>query len=221
MIKAIVFDLDGVLIDSEPLWEQSTWEYLKKKCGPDAHKKFNEKELDREVRGRTQIFISRYLKKHLVIPDPLTTIINDRLKILLVLFNKHLKLAPGAISLLKHLQQQGYPMLIATSGPRKVVNYVVRRFHLKKYFQAVISGDEMKYSKPHPWVYKRAARILHIKSNEMLVIEDSISGVLAGIRSGAKVIALKKPYTPTRYTRHAIKIVRGLSQITIKFIQSI
>ncbi|MFA5051750.1 MAG: HAD family phosphatase [Patescibacteria group bacterium] len=221
MIKAIVFDLDGVLIDSEPLWEQSTWEYLRAKCGPNAHKKFNEKDLDREVRGRTQIFISRYLKKHLNIPDSIDKIITDRLKILLRLFNKHLKLAPGALSLITRLRRHGYPIMIASSGPRNIIQHVIRRFHLKTYFQAVLTGDDMKYSKPHPWVYKRAAIILKIKPAEMLVIEDSISGIQAGVRAGAKVIAVKKSYAPKKFTNRTAGVVKSLNNITIKLIQSL
>ncbi|MFH1207457.1 MAG: HAD family phosphatase [Patescibacteria group bacterium] len=219
MIKAIAFDLDGVLIDSEPLWERSTWEYVKNKCGTTHRRQFRSRDLDREVRGRTQRYISTYLKRHLSLPDSPQQIVKDRLQMLFDLFNKRLTMAPGGLALLKLLKKSKYPVILASSSPRRVIDFVMRRFLLKKYFVKIISGDDMKYSKPHPWVYKQAAKILHVKPAEMLVIEDSISGVQAGLKSGARVIAMKKPYTPKKYTKDAIRVIKSLNQLSLEQIQ--
>jgi sugar-phosphatase len=219
MIKAIAFDLDGVLIDSEPLWEQSTWEYLRIHGGPDAKRRFDEKKFNRAARGRTQIHVGYFLKKQLNLPASPEKITHDRLRILLDLFKRKLKLAPGAADLLQRLHCHGYPMVIASSCPRIVVNYVLRHFRLKKYFQAVLAENNMKYSKPHPWIYNQAAKILRVKPAQMLVIEDSINGVQAGLRAGAKVIALRKPYTPKKYTKKAVKVIKSLNQLKLSQIQ--
>lgn len=221
MIKAVIFDMDGVIVDSEPYWEESTWEYVEKKCGTTHLRKFQERDLNMEVRGRTQPFIAAYLKKHLDLPDSSQRIIDDRLRILFKIFDKKLRLEPGAISLLNMLRKNRYPIILASSSPRRVVNYIIKRFGLKKYFRKTISGDDMKFSKPHPWIYYRSAKILRIKPPEMAVIEDSISGIMSGLKSGAKVIAIKKPYTPKKYTKKAVKVIKSLKHLKLEHIEHI
>ncbi len=221
MIRAVIFDMDGVIVESEPFWEKSTWEYVRMKRGTVNLRAFRSRDLDEEVRGRTQPFIAKYLKRHLKLPDSPRKIIDDRLKILFRLFDRSLQLEPGALPLFKTLAKNHVPIVLASSSPRRVVTYMLRRFHIRKYFTKILTGDDMKFSKPNPWVYRRAAKLLRIKPNQMLVIEDSISGVQSGLRSGAKVIAVKKPYTPQKYTRGVIRTINSLSQINPKYLQAI
>jgi HAD superfamily hydrolase (TIGR01509 family) len=221
MIKAIIFDMDGVIVDSEPLWEKGAKVYFQKigKTFPTSRrfKQF----INLHFRGRNQKYIVSVLKKKFGLRGSYIKILRDRLLILFKIFDKELKLIPGALPLIKKFHQHGYLLLLASSSPKEVISYMVKRYKLKRYFKKIISGDDFRHGKPNPEIFIKGAGLLGEKPRDILVIEDSISGVQAAHRAGAKCIALKQPYTANKYLKTADLVVKKLNQITIKKLKKI
>jgi len=218
MIKAVIFDMDGVIVDSEPLWQRMLPLYLHTKGITFKYDKKSLQLINLHFRGRRQKYITGILKKKFQITDPYHKILNDRLHILFGIFRHSLKSIPGTIPFIKKLHASGYPLVLASSSPHRVIRYVLKKFHLKKYFKFTVSGDDVQRGKPHPEIFLKSAQLLRTKPSEILVIEDSISGILAAHRAGMKCIALKQPYTPKKYLNSATLVVHRLSAISLQTI---
>ncbi|MBU0964274.1 HAD family phosphatase [Patescibacteria group bacterium] len=213
--------MDGVIVDSEPLWEEAATRYLITiGVKLPTSRKFQHY-IDTHIRGRKWEEVVNNFKKKLGVKQSYQQITRGCLKELFILFNKELKTNPGAISLIKHLCKNGYPILLASSAPRPSINLIIKKFHLRKYLKHIISGDNVTKGKPHPEIFLKSAKKLKLKPSQILVIEDSISGVRAAYRAGMKCIALKQPYTAKKYLRTADLVVNKLSQISIKKIQEL
>lgn len=223
MIKAIIFDMDGVISDSEPLWYKAAQKYLEAmdiilpKPNNRAFKNF----VNTKIRGRTQPYVTKIMKNQYGIKGSYKKILSDRLRILFDIYSKELKPIPGAMPLVKLLHRQGYPLLLASSSPRKVINYVMKKLKLKKYFKYIISGDDIQYSKPHPQMFLKGAKLIKEKPANILVIEDSINGIRATHRAGMKCIVFKQSYTPYKYLKTADLVVKSLKDINLITIKNL
>jgi len=222
MIKAIIFDMDGVIVDSEPLWEKELKAYLKKKGITFPASRSFKKFLNTHLRGRSQNYIINFiLKKKFKIKGSYNKILNERTKILLKIFNQELKAIPGTIPLIKRLYKHGYPLLLASSSPKKVINYIVNKYKIRKYFKHFVSGDDFKVGKPNPKIFLKSAKLLKEKPVNILVFEDSISGVEAAYRAGMPCIVLKQPYTPYSKLKTADLVVKNLNKVTLSTIKQL
>lgn len=214
MIKAVIFDMDGVIIDSEPLWEKSTKTYFEKigKTFPtdESFGKF----IDINFRGRRQKEVVAILKKKFKIKESFEDIMDLRIKILFDVFDKELKLMPGVLKLIKKFKGNDIPMVVASSSPPRVINYAMRKFELRKYFKKIISGDTAKRSKPAPDIFIKAAKeFINIKPEEILVIEDSYSGIVAAKRAKMKCLAIHHNYAAKKYFKKADMILDTFTKI--------
>ncbi len=214
MIKAVIFDMDGVIIDSEPLWEKATkiyFEQLGKKFPTD--KSFSHF-IDINFRGRRQKEVVTILKKKFGIQGSFKSIMKIRMKILLDVFDRELKLVPGVLPLIKKFHIHKIPMVVASSSPQLVINYAIKKFKIREYFKKIISGDNAKRSKPAPDIFiKSAEEFKKIKPSETLVIEDSYSGVLAAKRAGMKCLAIHHSYANKKYFKKADIVVDTFKKI--------
>ena len=221
MIKAIIFDMDGVIVDSEPLWYKTAEEHLKLFGRKLPRSRSFKRYVSTTLRGRTQQYVIKILRSKFGVTGSAKKIINDRVNILLKIFDKGLKAVPGALALINYLHQRNYKLLMASSSPRRVVNYVVKKYKLNKYFQKTVSGDDFQHSKPHPQIFLESAKLLREKPANVLVIEDSYSGIKAAKRAGMKCIGLKQPYTAYQYLKKADLVVKSLKGIDLKTIKEL
>ncbi len=182
--EAVIFDMDGIIIDSEPLWEQTEKILLRSK-GKNYIDSYRGK-----ILGLNQRDSARVLKDFFKLDDSVEDIINQRLEILLDLFNSHLNLKEGISPLLSILKEKEIPTALASSSPLKIIDYVLKRFDLSKYFDTVISGECVKKGKPHPEIYTQASKLLKKEPNKCIAIEDSINGVKSAKRAGMYCIAI-------------------------------
>lgn len=210
IIRAVIFDLDGVLIDSEPLWMIMAKEYfsLKGIALPPWFPTFANK----NMRGIRVEETSAILKKKFGIRDPLAAIHRDRLRIILRLFRTHLKLMPGAVIVIKKLAQK-YPLAVVSSSPAIIVSTALKKFRLRKYFRVVLSGESVRKSKPDPQIFLLGAKKLNVPPTACMVVEDSIAGITAANRTGMKTVLLKVPYTTKEQLAKADRVITRLSQL--------
>ena len=184
MIKAVIFDMDGVMIDSEPLWEKTERIVLSRR-GIDYSPQYRD-----QIVGLSQNDSGRLLIKTFDLDDTVNDIIDERVEILTSIYEEELELIPHLLPLLDDLREENYLLAVASSSPLKVVNFVLDMFSLQDYFLEVVSGDCAENGKPHPDIYLHAAERLGVRPEECAAIEDSINGVRSAKAAGMYCIAI-------------------------------
>lgn len=220
-IKAVIFDLDGVLINSLPFHYQS----LKKLFSEYGIKYSFEEYIKNDITAGAMNIIPRIIKEHRKELN-MDSVINKRKIDFRMLLEKknHLagkypiKLYPGVLNLLKNLEKNGYKMAVASGGTRYFVNHILKKNRIDKYFDAIVTGEDHVKRKPHPDIFLKASRRLKVKPAQCLVVEDSHDGVIAAKRAKMKVIGHYNPKYK-QYLSKADKVVRRMTGINVKIIE--
>jgi len=187
MIKGIIFDLDGLLIDSEPYWREGDY-LLAKKYGFPLTDEFRKQLMGRGIKECSEIFIKSFNLKESV--DVLT---KDRLDFLYQTLFEKLTSMPYSLEIIQKLKKQGYVLALATAGhAAETAKKILDQLSILGYFSQVVSGLEVKRSKPAPDIFLEAAKRMGLMPNECIVLEDAINGVMAGKAAGMKVIGVKE-----------------------------
>lgn len=215
MIRAVIFDMDGVMIDSEPIWEK-TEKILLKRRGINYEPAYREK-----IVGLNQRDSALLLKETFGLPESIEELIEERISILLDLYKKELKPIPGLIHLLEQLKGNGFLIALASSSPLRVINFVLDQFSLKGFFSAIVSGEMVERGKPYPDIYLYVVDKLRVTPNECVVIEDSINGVRAAKRAGMRCIAIPDRRLPLDKFMEADVVVDRLSEVDVCLINSL
>jgi len=212
MIKAVIFDMDGVMIDSEPLWEKAERILLGRR-----EVKYSPEYRDQIV-GLNQNDSVRLLIDTFELDETLEEIKTERVDILTAIYEKELETVEGLVPLLDSLRDEDIPLAVASSSPMHVINFVLDMFSLNDYFSVVVSGECTDNGKPHPDIYLETARLLGVEPHECLAIEDSINGVLSAKAAGMPCIAVPdKGLTPDKF-QNADHVCQNLSQISLNLI---
>lgn len=215
MIKAVIFDLDGVMIDSEPLWEK-TERILLSRRGIDYSPDYRDM-----ILGLNQNDSGRLLIDTFDLTDSVDDIISERVEILTSLYEQELQLMPGLLPLLDEIRDKRYQLAVASSSPMRVIKFVLDVFSLNEYFPVVVSGECTDEGKPHPAIYLRAAELLGVSPAECVAIEDSINGVSSAKAAGMACIAVPdKRLSPEAFGKADITL-DNISQITVPEIKSL
>jgi len=184
MHRSVIFDMDGVIIDSEHLWERTEKILLASK-GLEYDDRYRYK-----IIGLNQIDSALLLKAHFDLKDSVDFIIGRRIEILLGLYDQHLNMKEGIPELLNKLSKKGFPIALASSSPGRVIDFVLDKFDLKKFFNIIVSGESTTRGKPHPDIYIFTSDKLGIPPSACIVIEDSANGVKAAKNAGMYCIAV-------------------------------
>ena len=184
-IKAVIFDMDGVLIDSEPLWRKAMIEGF-----ASIGVLITEEDCKKTTGNRLKEVVEYWFEK-LNIYDVLPTEIEHRIINMLVkLINNEGKAISGVIEVINFCNNKNIKIGLATSSSHQLMEAVLEKLKLKNTFKSSISAENMEYGKPHPEVFLNCASQLQISPLECIVIEDSINGVIAAKAAFMKVIAL-------------------------------
>ncbi len=180
---AVVFDLDGVLIDSEGVWNRSRREVAL------AHGGHWSDDAQRTMMGMSSTEWSAYMHDELDVrlaPEQISELVVGRL---LELYRRHLPLLPGAVEAVDSLSA-AWPLGLASSANRRVIELVLSLSGLTERFAATVSSEEVARGKPAPDVYLEAARLLDVPADQCVVVEDSANGIRSAAAAGMKVIAV-------------------------------
>ncbi len=188
-IKAVIFDLDGIIIDSEP-WQQEAFDITMKPYNI----YFNDEQFAKLIGIRSFDNFKEIVQNyHLDIsPEKLTKIKN---KNYLHILKRKIKPQKGLCELLHYLKPK-YQLAIASGSIREDIELVIKMLHIKKYFPIITAGDEVTHSKPNPEIFIKTAEKLGLYPKECIVIEDSESGVNSAKNAGMVCIAV--PTTSTK-----------------------
>ena len=191
--KAIIFDMDGSLVDSMWLWTKVDDIYMEK-----YHLTMPE-HFHKEIEGMSFTETAEYfLKTFPQLNCTVEEIKQEWQNLTMELYCTQVPLKPGAGEFLKRMKEKGILLGIATSNARELAEAVLDALHIRTYFDTVRTSCEVAKGKPAPDVYLKAAEDLHVIPEECLVFEDVPSGILAGKNAGMTVCAVdddfSKPY---------------------------
>ena len=173
-MKAVIFDMDGVLIDSEPLWQQAQI-----KCLLEYGVKITVEDCIHYTMGRRIDSVSQIWCKLFKLEVSPKIIENAIVTELCILINTEGKSMPGVVELLNYLYKNGYKIAIATSSSNKLIETVLKKLKIAQFFSILCSADNEEHGKPHPAVYLSAVRKLRLEPGDCVVLEDSLNGLIA------------------------------------------
>jgi HAD superfamily hydrolase (TIGR01509 family) len=183
VIDAIVFDLDGVIIDSEELWNEVREDFARERGGRWSA------QAQADMMGMSSTEWSRYLREAVGVLEPPDEINREVVDRMLARYSERLPLIDGAEDAVKRLASH-WPLGVASSSNRELIDRVLEVSALAPYFEATVSSEEVERGKPAPDVYLEAARSLGVQAARCAAIEDSASGIRSAHAAGMYVVAI-------------------------------
>ena len=183
MIDAVVFDLDGVIIDSEELWDEVRENLANQRGG-----RWSE-QAQADMMGMSSTEWSRYMHEVVGLPEPPDEINREVVRGMLDRYSERLPLIDGAVGAVTRLAAR-WPLGLASSSNRELIDRVLELADLTPYFKVTVSSEEVENGKPAPDVYLEAARRLGVQPSTGVAIEDSASGIRSAHAAGMQVIAI-------------------------------
>jgi len=184
-MKAVIFDMDGVIIDSEPLWKIAEVEAFHK-VGLDL----TFTECEETVGLRIDQVVEMWHKRVGWTNKSVKEVEDDIVDILIREIRIQGKALPGVHQALDQIKSKGYKIGLATSSYNRIIEVVVDRLEIAPYFEVMHSAEHEKHGKPHPDVFLNCAAQLHVDPTDCLVIEDSFNGLVAAKAARMKAIAV-------------------------------
>ena len=189
-IEAVVFDMDGVLVDTEHLWDEVR-EALTREWGgrytPEAQE---------AMMGMSSREWSRYLHEVVGLREPAETINAEVVRRMLARYETELPIVPGAVEAVDRLAAAGLRLALASSSNRELIDAVLRELELTALFEVTVSSEEVARGKPAPDVYVEAARRLGLEPGRCAAVEDSASGIRAAKAAGMRIVAFPNRHYP-------------------------
>ena len=190
-IEAVVFDMDGVLVDTEHLWDEVREELTEEWGGrytPGAQQ---------AMMGMSSHEWSRYLHEVVGLQEPPEVINAEVVGRMLARYQTELPVVPGAVEAVRRLASAGYRLALASSSNRELIDAVLRELEVTELFEVTVSSEEVARGKPAPDVYLEAARRLGVEPTRCAAVEDSASGIRAARAAGMRVLAYpNRQYPP-------------------------
>ncbi len=211
-IRALIFDMDGVIVDSEPLHLIAYQEFFGK---------FDIEytaEHNREFLGCKDIAMAQILIDRHSLPETPAGMVHAKETILLRLLAGQAIARPGLSTILERAKTANLPLAIASSATLPTIHLVVDRLNIRPYFQTLTSGDEVQNGKPAPDVFLLAAERLGVEPESCLVIEDTLNGIRAA--KAAQMMCIAIPCAETMHQDHSLADVRLTSLVEIEFNQA-
>ncbi|MGH3052555.1 MAG: HAD family hydrolase [Gaiellaceae bacterium] len=189
MIEAVIFDLDGVLVDSEHVWDEARRELAAERGRPWPET------ATRDMMGMSSLEWSRYMHDVVGVPDPPEQISREVVRRLEDIYRHDLPLVGGAVEAVQRLAAH-WPLGLASSSNRELIDLVLELTELARYFRATVSSEEVGRGKPEPDVYLEAARRLEVLPERCAAVEDSDAGIRSAKAAGMRVLAIPNRQFP-------------------------
>jgi HAD superfamily hydrolase (TIGR01509 family) len=203
-IRAVVFDLDGLMFNTEELYDQTGSEVLRRR-GCEFTDALRQQMMGRPGRDALQIMIAMH-----GLEDTVDLLLRESDDVFLAMLDAHLAPMPGLLDLLERLETADRPKAIATSSRRSIVERMLAKFDFAPRFRFVLTAEDVTRGKPHPEVFLTAARRHGVEPHEMLVLEDSENGCRAAVAAGAVAVAVPGEHSRRHSFAGATLLAEGL-----------
>ena len=186
---AFIFDMDGVIVDSNPAHKIALKQFCKK-----YGKDLSEEELREKIYGRrNQDWLVKIFGP--MENDRLRSFADEKEELFREIYANDIEPVPGLPDFLRRLEDESLPCAIATSAPRSNVDFTLEKTGLARYFSTILDDSFVKEGKPHPDIYLKTAKALNFDPANCVVFEDSLAGVISARDAGCKVIGVTTTHT--------------------------
>lgn len=215
MIKAVIFDMDGVVVLSKH-GDFAAWKKIFEEIGSKlTHKIFT------KFQGMRTVDIIKAYSKKTFTEQEIKSLGNKKQKYFLEYAKENgVEEIRGVTTLLRILKEKRYLIGLGTSAPRMKANFILKRLGLKKYFNEIVTVENIRNGKPNPEIFLKVASKLRCRPEECLVIEDAANGVLAAKKGGMKCLAITTTHSKNEL-KNADKVVNKFNQSTINYIENL
>jgi HAD superfamily hydrolase (TIGR01509 family) len=189
VIEAVVFDLDGVIVDSEHVWDE-----VRQRLAQERGGRWHD-QASRDMMGMSSVEWSRYMHAVIGLAESPEEINAEVVRRLVGVYREELPLLDGAVEAVEALGKR-WPLGLASSSDRELIDLVLRVSGLERWFAATVSSEEVPRGKPAPDVYLEAARRLGVAAERCAAVEDSENGIRSARAAGMRVVAVPNPRYP-------------------------
>ena len=188
-----IFDMDGLLFDTEKIWQRK-WHDIADEMGVTLPEEFKN-----EITGSSGPFMNSVVMKYYHVEDG-AEIIKDCYERVHEEAQRHVDMKKGVVEILDYLKENGFLIAVASSSSRKQILHNIQSAGIQNYFDAIVSGVELKRGKPAPDIFLKAAEQIKCRPEDCYVFEDAINGVTAGHAAGCKTVMIPDMLTPDEET---------------------
>jgi HAD superfamily hydrolase (TIGR01509 family) len=204
-VQAVVFDLDGLMFNTEELYQFVGTEVLRRRG-----KNFD-LELLHQIMGRPGRIALQMMIDYHGLPDSVDQLVIENDELFVELLDTRLETMPGLLPLLDALEAAEMPKAIATSSGRKFVENVLGRFDLARRFEYILTSEDITHGKPHPEIYLLAAERHGVAPESMMVFEDSANGCASAVAAGTQAVAVPGGNSLSHNFRGAVLVAESLA----------
>ena len=216
MIQTVIFDMDGVIIDSEPVYfeiDKQMFEELNIAVSFEEHCSY--------VGTSSQNMWTAIITKHGISEQPAELMRKEYSLYLEHLANANdLQPIDGVVELIHELYKDNFKLVLASSSQMASIDIVLNKFKLDELFIAKVSGSELAHSKPHPEIFLRSARLIKSDPSECIVIEDSKNGVTAAKAAGMKCIGFLNPNSGNQDLKNADLVIHSFGELNADIVKA-
>ncbi len=217
MINAVIFDMDGVIVDTEPVHRYAYFKHF------DELNVLVTDEMFATYTGNSTRNVFQKLKNTFEINHEVEDLIQRKRAIFNDAFDtkEDLYLIEGVENLIQNLHSNGFELIVASSASKVTIERVFKRFHLHQYFSHIVSGEDFPKSKPHPAIFEHAASLSKFPKNECIVIEDSWNGIEAAVGAGIFCVGYNSEHSKMQDLSKANTIINHFDELTIEKIRNL